>query len=235
MNLGKKSRNFANIFTFISKKQDTMDRKVAVLFDLDGVLIDSEGLYTEFWAKIGREFNVPSPTFAADIKGTTLKSILNYFPGDELKATILQRIHDFEDTMEYRLFAGVAEFLTSLKRAGIPTAIVTSSDEVKMSCLYAQLPVVREMVDVVIDASMVTRSKPDPQGYLLAAEKLGIPAEDCYVFEDSIQGLEAGRRAGATVIGLATTNSVEQVEPLCDYLLPSFVGFTVEQLLAIKR
>ena len=83
-----------------------MDKKVAVLFDLDGVLIDTEGLYTEFWAETGREFGVPSPTFAADIKGTTLKSILNYFPGDELKAKVMQRIHDFEDTMRYRMFPG---------------------------------------------------------------------------------------------------------------------------------
>lgn len=212
-----------------------MDKKVAVLFDLDGVLIDTEGLYTEFWAETGREFGVPSPTFAADIKGTTLKSILNYFPGDELKAKVMQRIHDFEDTMRYRMFPGVETFLQSLRKAGIPTAIVTSSDEVKMSCLYTQLPALRDMVDIVIDASMVTRSKPDPQGYLLAASKLGIEPADCYVFEDSLQGLEAGRRAGATVIGLATTNSAGQVQPLCDFLLPTFEGLTVERLLAITK
>lgn len=212
-----------------------MSNNTAVLFDLDGVLIDSEGLYTAFWAETGRIFGVPSPTFAADIKGTTLKSILNYFPGEELKAKVIQRIHDFEDTMQYQLFPGVEDFLKALKQAGIPTAIVTSSDEVKMACLYSQLPILREMVDVVIDASMVTRSKPDPQGYILAAEKLGRAPENCFVFEDSLQGLEAGRSAGATVIGLATTNSVDAVRPLCDYLLPSFVGFSVSDLLNIKR
>lgn len=211
-----------------------MNKTVAVLFDLDGVLIDTESLYSEFWAATGQEFGVPSPTFAADIKGTTLKSILNYFPGDELKARVMQRIHDFEDTMQYRMFPGVGRFLKSLREAKIPTAIVTSSDEVKMACLYAQLPVLRDMVDVIIDASMVTRSKPDPQGYLLAAKKLGCDPYDCYVFEDSLQGLEAGRRAGATVIGLATTNSRDRVEPLCDYLLPSFDDITVEMLLSIK-
>ena len=212
-----------------------MNNDTAVLFDLDGVLIDSEGLYTAFWAETGRIFGVPSPTFAADIKGTTLKSILNYFPGEELKAKVIQRIHDFEDTMHYQLFPGVEDFLKALKQAGIPTALVTSSDEVKMACLYSQLPILREMVDVVIDASMVTRSKPDPQGYILAAEKLGRAPENCYVFEDSLQGLEAGRSAGATVIGLATTNSIDAVRPLCDYLLPSFVGFSISDLLNIKR
>lgn len=212
-----------------------MANKRAVLFDLDGVLIDTEGLYTEFWAKIGRDFKMPSPTFAMDIKGTTLKSILNFFPGENLKAEVMQRIHDFEDTMQYRMFEGVEEFLTALHDAGIPTAIVTSSDEVKMECMFRQLPALRDMVDEVIDASMVSRSKPDPQGYLLAAGKLGCDPKDCFVFEDSLQGLEAGRRAGATVIGLATTNSEEQVKPLCDYLLPSFVGFTVNDLLAVKK
>lgn len=212
-----------------------MTKNIAVLFDLDGVLIDTEGLYTEFWAETGREFGVPSPTFAQDIKGTTLKSILDYFPGDELKARVMKRIHDFEDTMRYRMFDGVESFLKSLKEAGIPTAIVTSSDEVKMACLFGQLPALRDMVDIVIDASMVTRSKPDPQGYLLAADKLGVDPADCYVFEDSLQGLQAGRSAGATVIGLATTNSAEQVAPLCDYLLPTFTGFTPPQLLSIKK
>lgn len=212
-----------------------MKKNTAVLFDLDGVLIDTEGLYTEFWAATGRKYGVPSPTFAADIKGTTLKSILEYFPGEELKAKVMQDIHDFEDTMRYRMFPGVETFLRSLKAAGIPTAIVTSSDEVKMKCMFAQLPELRDMVDIVIDASMVTRSKPDPQGYLLAAEKLGVEPTDCYVFEDSLQGLEAGRRAGSTVIGLATTNSRDKVLPLCDYLLPSFEDFSVESLLGIKE
>lgn len=210
-------------------------KDIAALFDLDGVLIDTEGLYTEFWAATGKKFGVPSPTFAADIKGTTLKSILEYFPGDELKAQVMQEIHDFEDTMRYRMFDGVSAFLQSLRDAGVPTAIVTSSDEVKMGCLFAQLPELRTMVDIVIDASMVTRSKPDPQGYLLAAEKLGVAPENCYVFEDSLQGLEAGRRAGATVIGLATTNPADKVLPLCDYLLPSFVDFTVDQLRAVNK
>lgn len=212
-----------------------MTKKVAVLFDLDGVLIDTEGLYTEFWARIGRDFNLPSPTFAHDIKGTTLRSILDNFPGDDKKSEVMKRIHDFEDTMQYRLFPGVETFLRALKKEGIPTAIVTSSDEVKMSCLFNQLPALRDMVDVIIDASMVTRSKPDPQGYLLAAEKLGCNPTDCYVFEDSLQGLEAGRRAGATVIGLATTNPAEKVTPLCDYLLPTFTNFTPSHLLTITR
>lgn len=212
-----------------------MAKKTAVLFDLDGVLIDTESMYTEFWAKIGKDFDLPSPTFALDIKGTTLKSILELFPTEELKQRVMNRIHEFEDTMHYRMFAGVETFLQELKKAGIPTAIVTSSDEVKMACLFSQLPALRDMVDVVIDASMVTRSKPDPQGYLLAAGKLGCDPVDCYVFEDSLQGLEAGRRAGATVIGLATTNSRDEVAPLCDYLLPSFIGFTPDRLLDIHR
>lgn len=213
----------------------TSKNNTAVLFDLDGVLIDTEGLYTDFWAATGKKYGIPSPTFAADIKGTTLKSILEYFDGDELKAKVMQDIHDFEDTMRYRMFEGVAAFLKALKEAGVPTAIVTSSDDVKMRCLFAQLPELRDMVDIIIDASMVTRSKPDPQGYLLAAEKFGVAPQRCYVFEDSLQGLEAGRRAGATVIGLATTNSADKVTPLCDYLLHSFEGLSVEDLLAVKK
>lgn len=208
----------------------------AALFDLDGVIIDSEGLYSQFWAEIGRYYGVPSPTFAADIKGSTLVNILaTYFPDEATSAEVRRRIDDYERTMQYRLFPGVIEFLTALRSEGIKTAIVTSSDDKKMGHLFAQHPELRTAVDTIIDASMVTRSKPDPQGYLLAAEKLCAAPADCFVFEDSLQGLEAGRRAGATVIGLATTNPASIIQPLCDYLLPSFEGFTPTLMLSLSK
>ena len=63
------------------------------------------------------------------------------------------------------------------------------------------------MLSGLVTGSMVKRSKPDPEGYLTGAQLIGVPIEDCYVFEDSLQGLQAGMSSGATVIGLATTNS----------------------------
>ena len=77
---------------------------------------------------------------------------------------------------------------------------------------------------------MVTRSKPDPQGYIIGAELIGVPIEECFVFEDSINGLKAARASGATVVGLSTTNPRETVDAMSDITLEGFEGLTVKTL-----
>ena len=188
--------------------------KKGMLFDLDGVLVDSEGEYSKFWGAMGDRYGLVS-TFASDIKGTTIGEILQNFPESD-RDGILAALHEFEANMEYPVYPGVMEFLGRLKKAGIPSAIVTSSDNVKMDLLFGRRPELREMVNVVITGSMVSRSKPDPEGYLKGAELIGAPVEECCVYEDSLQGLQAGRSSGATVVGIATTNSREKVAPLAD-------------------
>lgn len=195
------------------------------LFDLDGVIIDSEGTYSLFWSARAKEYAVPVPNFAQVIKGTTLDSILNYFPASE-HATIIDKIKDYERHMLYPVFPGVIEFLTSLRREGFRTAIVTSSGEAKMERLWEQQPGLRAYFDSIITDADVQRSKPDPQGYLIAAERIGCSPERCYVFEDSFNGLLAGRRAGACVIGLATTNPAESLQGKADLIIDSFVSFS---------
>ena len=194
--------------------------KKGMLFDLDGVLVDSEGEYSKFWGAMGDRYGLVS-TFASDIKGTTIGEILQNFPESD-RDGILAALHEFEANMEYPVYPGVMEFLGRLKKAGIPSAIVTSSDNVKMDLLFGRRPELREMVNVVITGSMVSRSKPDPEGYLKGAELIGVPVEECCVFEDSLQGLQAGRSSGATVVGIATTNSLEKVAPLADITVDRF-------------
>lgn len=201
--------------------------KKGMLFDLDGVLVDSEGEYSKFWGAMGDRYGLVS-TFASDIKGTTIGEILLNFPEGD-RDGILAALHEFESNMEYPVYPGVMEFLGRLKTAGIPSAIVTSSDNVKMELLFGRRPELREMVNVVITGSMVSRSKPDPEGYLKGAELIGVPIEECCVFEDSLQGLQAGRSSGATVIGIATTNSHEKVAPLADITVDRF-----EEILSLE-
>lgn len=203
----------------------------AALFDLDGVIIDSEGTYTKFWGNIGREYGCPSPTFAYDIKGTTLTDILDtHFPDPEVKKEVIRKIHEFEQTMEYPIFDGVIDFLTELRKKGIATAVVTSSDDTKMSYLWRQHPELRKLFDEIVTGSMVSRSKPDPEGYLLAAKLLGTAPEDACVFEDSYQGLEAGRRSGARVVALATTNPADTLIDKADMVISSFREFPLNRL-----
>lgn len=202
----------------------------AALFDLDGVLIDTETLYTEFWDTLGHSYCAGIENFAQRIKGTTIADILTtYFP-EEQHAEILETLQNFEANMKYRLFPGVEDFLRRIKDACIPAAIVTSSNDAKMERLWRQLPGFRQWFDAVITDSKVQRSKPDPQPYQVAAAELGVRPEDCCVFEDSFSGIESGRRAGAKVVGLATTNPAESLVGKADIVVPSLESLTVEQL-----
>ena len=210
-------------------------KKVGVLFDLDGVLIDSEGLYTKFWDEIEQIYPTGIENFALVIKGNALFKILDMYYSKELHQDIINRVHEFEHNIKYPIYDGVIDFLSSLKEKGIPTAIVTSSDNVKMSALYSEYPFFPQYFDTIITGSDVTESKPHPQGYLMAAERIGCNPEDCYVFEDSMQGLEAGMAAGATVIGLTTSNPVEKLNNKAHALIDSFVGFSIDKMLAIKK
>ncbi|MDE6125394.1 MAG: HAD family phosphatase [Muribaculaceae bacterium] len=201
---------------------DKIARCKAALFDLDGVLIDSETLYTQFWAEVGRHHHLPSPTFAYDIKGTTLTDILEtHFPSPEVRADVDRLLHEFEDNVVYPIFPGALEFVDALRSKGLKTVIVTSSDERKMEFLYAQHPTFRSHFDDVVTAADVTHSKPDPEPYLVGAAKAGCRPEECVVFEDSYQGLQAGRSAGAFVVGLSTTNPASGVARYADMVVGS--------------
>lgn len=213
-------------------KLSIMDNKQkGALFDLDGVLIDSETIYTRFWADVAPRYGQYSPTFALDIKGTTLTDILDtYFPDPRHQAEITELVHRCENEIVYPLFKGVPEFLDALTAAGFRLAIVTSSDNTKMEFLFAQQPWMRSRFDAIITGSMVQNSKPDPEGYLLAARAIGCEPENCYVFEDSFQGLEAGRRAGAAVVALATTNPRASLEGKAAVVIDGFENLELSQL-----
>lgn len=208
--------------------------KIAALFDLDGVLIDSESIYTVFWNRMNELFPTGIDNFAYVIKGTTLPQILDrYFLDPKVQAELRVYLKKQEAEMVYRIFPGVERFLRALKEKGIPTAIVTSSNDAKMKVLFDSLPGFRDYFDVVVTDTDVTRSKPDPQGYMLAAERLGVPSEHCVVFEDSRAGLEAGRRAGGKVVAVATTLTHEDIAGCGDIVIDSFEELTPERVEAL--
>lgn len=208
--------------------------KIAALFDLDGVLIDSESIYTVFWNRMNELFPTGIDNFPYVIKGTTLPQILDrYFPDPEVQAQLRVYLKKQEAEMVYRIFPGVERFLKALKEKDIPTAIVTSSNDAKMKVLFDSLPGFRDYFDVVVTDTDVTRSKPDPQGYMLAAERLGVPSEHCVVFEDSRAGLEAGRRAGGKVVAVATTLTHEDIAGCGDIVIDSFEELTPERVEAL--
>lgn len=213
-----------------------MTNRVGALFDLDGVLVDSEGIYTQFWEEMNRLYPTGYVDFAQRIKGTTLEHILTtYFPHEDVQKDIVKRLNEHEEQMQYTLFPGTIDFLKSLMEQNIPAVIVTSSNEKKMAHLFNAIPDFRELFGAVITDKDVLHSKPAPDGYILGAKAIGLSPESCYVFEDSMQGIQAGLSAGATVIGLATTNPREMVSKKAHKTIDSFEGFSISDMLAVSK
>lgn len=208
-----------------------MAKKCGVLFDLDGVLLDSEGLYTIFWEKMDKDYPTGVENFASFIKGFHLTRILGYFENDEVRQQVLDRLLDYERNMRYKFFPGALDFVKRLRDSGIPMAIVTSSDRKKMQSLYRQHPEFPTLFDHIITGDMVTKAKPDPDCFLMGAKLLGIDIRDCIVFEDSRNGLIAGRASGAKVIGIATTLSIDEVSLLSDMTARSVNELDIEQVI----
>lgn len=201
--------------------ETTLTPPRGILFDLDGVLADTEGSYTRFWDDIGRRYPTGIPHFATAIKGTNLQSILALWPDEATRNAVSRAIRHYDSTMAYPLFPATMPLLHELQRRGIALALVTSSDKVKMASLARQHPQLMAMFAAVVDGSMVSRSKPDPEGYLRGAAALGLDAADCWVVEDSLQGVQAGQASGATVVGIATTLPAEVLAPHCSIVLPA--------------
>lgn len=206
-----------------------------MLFDLDGVLLDSEGQYSIFWEQMDHEYPTGIQQFASFIKGFHLARILNYFENEDVRQQVLDKLLEFERHMNYEFFPGALEFVKELRSAGIPMAIVTSSDHKKMQALYSQYPEFSTLFDKIVTGDMVTKAKPDPDCFLMGARQLGVDIKDCIVFEDSRNGLIAGRESGALVIGISTTLDRDTVGQLSDLTLNAVEELTVERMLEIQR
>ena len=192
------------------------------LFDLDGVILDTEGSYTAFWDDYGsRHFS--EKDFGLKIKGQTLVKILgDYFPEENERKSITDAINDFERNMSYPFVPGVENYIKSLKSNGIRTAVVTSSNLLKMENVYRCHPGFREMFDMILTSEDFSESKPSPYCYLKAMRLFGAGPEDCVVFEDSLAGLQSARASGAFVTALTTTNPEEVVRNYADLVIRDF-------------
>lgn len=209
--------------------------RIGFLFDLDGVLIDSEKEYTRIWEEIERAFPTGQENFANKIKGQTLTKILNDNFKEEEREQVTSSLYRMEKEMTYSYCEGAEKFLQTLMDMNVDTAVVTSSDKVKMNHLYDDLPEFRGKVNIVIDASKVVKSKPDPEGYCLAASELGKDIRNCVVFEDSVQGVRAGRSAGAYVIGITGTKTREDLRPYSDMVIDSLEEIDIDALTTLLK
>lgn len=201
----------------------------AALFDLDGVVFDTEPQYSVFWGEQCRLYHPEHPGLEHEIKGSTLDQIFEMGWGGELvpeRAKVVERLNAFEAQMRLDYVAGFETFVEELRRKGVKTAVVTSSNLQKMENVYRKHPEFKGWFDAILTSEDFEESKPSPDCYLRAANRLNVSADDCVVFEDSINGLRSGCAAGMKVVGLLTTNPIEKVRELSDIQIPDYTVLT---------
>lgn len=215
---------------------DNSKTNVAVLFDFDGVVADTETQYSVFWHRIGTDY-LGMDDLEVRIKGQTLTYIYEtFFDGRTAEqAEITAALDRFEQQMDYSFIPGVLDFLDDLRRHGVRTAVVTSSNGKKMEAVRRVHPDLDSLFDRILTAELFTASKPAPDCFLLGMQVFGSEPDTTWVFEDSFNGLRAGLASGANVVGLATTNPREAIAPLCHAVIDDFRGFTYERMLEVRR
>mgnify|MGYP001010474680 FL=1 len=201
----------------------------ACLFDLDGVVFDTEPLYTLFWRNLDKRLRPNIDNFEHIIKGQTLVQIYDkYFAGEEEKQEeITAFLYEYEQNMSFNYIACFEDFVKDVRSKGIKTAVVTSSNLEKMLNVYNKHPEFKGYFDEILTSEDFEESKPSPDCYLKAAARFDVSPKECIVFEDSFNGLRSGIASGARVIGLATTNPVAEIEPYTKEVISNYDGFTL--------
>ena len=201
----------------------------ACLFDLDGVVFDTEPLYTLFWRNLDKRLRPNIDNFEHIIKGQTLVQIYDkYFAGEEKKQEeITAFVNEYEQNMSFNYITGFEDFVKDVRSKGIKTAVVTSSNLEKMQNVYNKHPEFKGYFDEMLTSEDFEESKPSPDCYFKAAARFGVSPKECIVFEDSFNGLRSGIASGARVIGLATTNSMAEIEPYTKEVISNYDGFTL--------
>lgn len=207
----------------------------AALFDLDGVVLDTEGQYTGFWKEQGLLYYPDIKDFAQRIKGMTLTQVFEqYFATDtQAQKQIVDALNAFEADMHYKYISGFERFVTGLREQDVLTAVVTSSNLQKMSNVYRSRPELKNYFDAILTSEDFRRSKPDPDCYLEAARRFGLRSDECMGFEDSINGLRALRSAPMFTVALATTNPRDVVSKYADLVIDDFTQMSPEQALEL--
>lgn len=183
----------------------------AILFDMDGKLVDSTEIVERAWGGWAARHNIALNDVLTFSHGRPTISTLEHFRPGQDHSDDLKELAEFEETQTEGILAvpGAAEVLQMLRRQDHPWAVVTSAWRTlaETRVLAAGLPLPRVMVPI----DEIENGKPDPEGFLHAAAQLGVAPEQCVVFEDTRPGIDAGLRAGMQVVGLLTTCSPEQL------------------------
>ena len=219
-----------------------MKEKFAVLFDMDGVIIDSNPYHKDAWLEFCRRYEVElkEEDVPRYIYGKTNKTALvdvfqrefspeESFRMSEEKEAIYRELH----RADISLIKGLDSLLKTFAQHDIPLAVCTNAPIANLDFMLEETGI-RPYFKVLIDASQVSKGKPDPEIYLKAARLLDVPPARCIVMEDSTVGVEAGLRAGMKVVGITTTHTAAELAHT-HLVIDDFEELTVDKLGALLQ
>lgn len=216
-----------------------MTTEFAIIFDMDGVLIDSNPYHKialrQFCSQHG--YDLTESQLREKIYGRTNKEWLTNLFGSLSEEKVNQLAEEKEQLFR-KLFAkdikpvaGLISFLNDLDKHGIARAIATSAPRSNVDFTFQKTGIGKYFATVLNDTH-IAHSKPHPEIYLKTAATLGFPPSQCVVFEDSISGIEAGLAAGAKVVGVSTTHTAAEMNGI-SFSIPDFVDLNLANLAAL--
>ena len=194
------------------------NRSKGVIFDLDGVLVDTGEFHRQSWYDLAKRegFEMSDELFYSTF-GMQNYQIIPMLVGREVTAEELERFSQWKEQRyrelisgKLKLLDGVKELIEDLKRAGFLLAIGTSTPLVNLKFMLENVPV-DGWFDAYVTGEDVQRGKPEPDTFIMAAEKLSLPREDCVVVEDAVQGVAAGKAAEMAVVAVTTTRERKEL------------------------
>ncbi len=210
----------------------------AVIFDMDGVLIDSNPFHLRKWIDLLNSHRIPfrPEDLPQYVLGQRNDTAFRYFFGPELTAAEIARLSDELEKKfreEFRPHArplpGLEGLMDECHRAGIPMAVASSAMAKNVEFVVDALGF-RKYFRCLVSGDEVSRPKPDPEIYLKVAEKIGLDPAGCVAFEDSFVGVESAKRAGMKCVAIASTFPRDQLERAADLAVPSFESLTLDRL-----
>ena len=211
----------------------------AVIFDMDGVLIDSEPIHVGIEKLLFNKLGIDvSETVHRSYMGASnefmYSDLRSRFNLSESVTELIESDELFRSDYFHRLDTipandGLISLLSQIKTAGLKLAVATSSSP-EIADLLLNKCGIASFFDAIVTTSEAGKSKPSPDVYLLAAQKIGVSPEDCIVFEDSPNGLLAAKSAGIFCVVIQSDSELIQKLSKADYLIQSFTEITLTRL-----